>query len=1135
MCSDQNCTQLLDDILQQLGIQSFSSDESPAYAKNTAIFLSRIARASPRNVLRNAPVLENLLESESHPVRMCVLEIFGILIQHLTRQEERTPTTKRQIESFISYLKTRLLDINSFVRCRVLHVLSELVLSGSLPVSQRREMIGLVSRRVRDKSSNVRKKSIQLLGETMRTHPFLVDGGELSEPLFRERLAEVDLAIAENTPKDVSQSLGFNFAGELNDTSGKSDDSEENSIPSLDHDDSRKFLPGPKENSVESSRTLLLQKQYYTDAIAFVEQLHQVIPDLVRLLSSNTKMELFEVMDFFVDAYIYKLKNAQLGVTKMLHLVWEKDLSGDDGSKRSVREHVLTSFRKVYLDVDASLTPRERTMQVARSLITLVNDASPADLASLEEIIRGCITKGWITDALIGCLSSIFAVTTHHDTRPSIATASGSQKEVLNNRRGSLVLLTFVGAAKPEVIRSRIEIITRKGLGARLDGALPDPWIVEYSCIALRLITGESVDLDFSRLANENVVLSRLSEVIKNVPASPRWLQVTSQAVRTIYSLAERPDLIAANILKDLCVETLRLEGGERTAALIKALFLAGHIATSEVANLEALELKWKDIIHAQKSSRKSSNDKLSKKDQKDDAMQEDDEITMINGGAEEGLSEAVRFVRESELLFGSESALALLSRMAVTVCANNTLYPDALLQNVAATTLAKFMTVSDRFCREHLSLFLTILERSRDASIRSNLTVAFADIAQVFGRVVDANVIYLFRRLRDSDVSVRRTALMVLTHLTLTGMIKVKGQVGEVARCILDADERIAELARVFFQELAAKDSASIYNHIPDILSTLSFVNGTNRASNDGSLNGATPSKKISEEDFCQIARFIFDFVRKERQMEGLVEKLCQRFRQCSTPRQARDLAYCLTLVNYTSERTLRRLIVSLPLYRERLTDSRTSKYFMEIISKVRRGTAIGATKNVTVASGDLKLAIDEYEERVKQAAGNTSEYSNKDESESDAEIEINCGQAVLQKNLENDDNIDSKCASKSSRVMMEEEEGGKGVKNKNTIRTNSIQLNSIVNEDGAKKEINEEEVEEILSGEEELPTMHLNSPRRIARSTNTSPGRKSISHSNRTTSSSKFIGAASKTSRRNRMKVSDSDDYDDDNDDPY
>ncbi len=93
--------------------------------------------------------------------------------------------------------------------------------------------------------------------------------------------------------------------------------------------------------------------------------------------------------------------------------------------------------------------------------------------------------------------------------------------------------------------------------------------------------------------------------------------------------------------------------------------------------------------------------------------------------------------------------------------------------------------------------------------------------MAVCFNHLIDENTDFLYRRLNDSDGSVKRTCLMTLTFLILAGQVKVKGQLGEMAKCLEDGDKRIADLARMFFTELATKDNA-VYNHFVDMFSLL-------------------------------------------------------------------------------------------------------------------------------------------------------------------------------------------------------------------------------------------------------------------------------------------------------------------------
>lgn len=51
-----------------------------------------------------------------------------------------------------------------------------------------------------------------------------------------------------------------------------------------------------------------------------------------------------------------------------------------------------------------------------------------------------------------------------------------------------------------------------------------------------------------------------------------------------------------------------------------------------------------------------------------------------------------------------------------------------------------------------------------------------------------------------------RKNCLMVLSHLILNDMMKVKGHIARLALCLQDPDERVAGLAQVFFHELSRK-----------------------------------------------------------------------------------------------------------------------------------------------------------------------------------------------------------------------------------------------------------------------------------------------------------------------------------------
>lgn len=270
--------------------------------------------------------------------------------------------------------------------------------------------------------------------------------------------------------------------------------------------------------------------------------------------------------------------------------------------------------------------------------------------------------------------------------------------------------------------------------------------------------------------------------------------------------------------------------------ALSQLLFIVGHIAIKQIVHLELCELDFKRR-KAEKEKTKPSQEKSAGADQ--------DELDLIGGTTEDDFTEAMTHIRERELLYGENSLLSNFGPLVTEICSNNTAYNDDDLQAAATLCMAKLMCVSSEFCEKNLPLLITILERSQNAVTRSNVVIALGDMAVCFNHLIDENTDFLYRRLNDNDASVKRTCLMTLTFLILAGQVKVKGQLGEMAKCLEDSDKRIADLSRMFFTELATKDNA-VYNHFIDMFSLLSA------------------EKDLEEDALKRIIKFLSSFIEK-------------------------------------------------------------------------------------------------------------------------------------------------------------------------------------------------------------------------------------------------------------------------------
>lgn len=123
-----------------------------------------------------------------------------------------------------------------------------------------------------------------------------------------------------------------------------------------------------------------------------------------------------------------------------------------------------------------------------------------------------------------------------------------------------------------------------------------------------------------------------------------------------------------------------------------------------------------------------------------------------------------------------------------------------------------------------------------------------------------------------------------------------------------------------------------------------------------------------MSNEDFETISRFMIQFLTKEKQIESIVEKLCQRFPSAVKVKNQRDLAFCLAQLSHT-EKSLRYLVQNRKLIRDALTDSGVTEHFSHLVNKVRRGNNTAAT------TSEMKDAIDQLDKLVERAENGEEE----------------------------------------------------------------------------------------------------------------------------------------------------------------
>lgn len=726
---------------------------------------------------------------------------------------------------------------------------------------RRQAVAELAARSLEDKSSNVRRNAIKLLGKLVSTHPFsIMHGGQLSYTEWNARLETVDAELNALRPPetpgfdDDDDDDAMNVDSELLDDATQMPDDSPSKAPRMTEEERAMAMKKAAEQAATSELLTKLQltRKYYSEAIRFIEVLHEASAIVSQLLSSKNKSEVIEAMDFFVMIDAYKIETARTGIRRMLRLIWTK---GNSDEGKGVQSHLIDCYKGLFFDAPDSFSPNDAANYIARNMISLTFGSTPAELTCLEQLMSTMMGAGHISDGVIAKLWQVYGV---------------QRKEISKTqRRGCIIVLGMLALADPEVVIKEIEAMLRIGLG-NLGRA--DLVLAKYTCIALRrMVPGrqaKSKDVGIPKLANDHPVLGKLAAMIEIVSDSKEWYGVAEQAISAIYALSKHPDVLCSEILKrktkfvfqpqlqrsapsstagaDEEQErpgTASTDGqGARqktsSAALSQLLFVVGHIAIKQIVHLELCELDFK-----RRKAEQEKNKPLNSAPQDQNA--EDDELDLIGGTTEDDFTDAMTHIRERELLYGENSLLSNFGSLVTEICANSNTYSDHNLQGAAMLCMAKLMCVSAEYCEKNLPLLITIMERSEDPTVRSNAVIALGDMAVCFNHLIDENTDFLYRRLNDDDPSVKRTCLMTLTFLILAGQVKVKGQLGEMAKCLEDGDKKIADLARMFFTELAGKDNA-VYNHFVDMFSLLSA------------------ERNLEEGSLRRIVKFLIGFVEK-------------------------------------------------------------------------------------------------------------------------------------------------------------------------------------------------------------------------------------------------------------------------------
>lgn len=918
-------------------------------ADNIGKFLVELAERLPRLVATNVGVLMPHFGGESYKIRSALISVFGKLVSKASKEVDGNGASEtsrlRSKQAMIDVMMERSRDMSAYTRSRVLQTWAELCEEHAVSIGLWNQVADMAAGRLEDKAAIVRKSALQLLATLLQYNPF---GPQLRTASFEATLEKYKTQLESMS----SQSQGHDAAEKMQNTQ-KSDQSPGTDALQLEEDgvvEAELEQPAPEMVGVvelvegesgPSQAADQIQPCIHTSDVGGLEQTRALVasletglcftkcaastmPVLVQLLASSNASDVEYTIQLLMCAWQFNVDGAESCLRKMLPLIFSQE--------KAIHDAVEGAFFTIYV--------KKNSFETAMNLINLTMEASIGDLASMERIVGTLVKKGDISQNTVLALWDFFTF-----NAPGVT---------VEQSRGALVVLSMVAKTSPKILNSHIQNVVDIGFGR---WAKEDMLLARTACNILQQLSGD----DRSSLLSSHKIFNSLANVIitSGLPEES-WYGTAEQSINAIYMLHPMPEAFASILIRKFHAsvfssnelgssstgaepEKMNAEYPVSVTSLSRFLFLVGHIALKHFVYIESCVRRIrKHRNDKEKAAAQSQESPSAGETNIPEPKEENISAELGVTASEDARIDALQERAEKDIVSGGQSRKFLIGSCAplvAKVARNFSLLQEfPVLQSSAMLALCKLMVLDTDFCEENLQLLFTVAQNATEDTVRSNCIIALGDLTVRFPNLLEPWTEHVYARLHDSSHSVRKNAVLVLSHLILNDMMKVKGHITEMTLRLEDEDLNISNSVKLFFHELSKKGNNPIYNLLPDILSRLSSM------------------KDLPQETFNNIMQFLISSIKKDKQMEGLIEKLCHRFVGTTDSKQWQNIAYCLSQLTY-SDKGIRKLADLLKSYQHTLAVDEVLNHFKIIVSKAKK-----------FAKAEVKATIDEFEQKIIQ-----------------------------------------------------------------------------------------------------------------------------------------------------------------------
>jgi len=984
--------------IERIDVRNLSHDSSCPRAIST--FLTTLSDKCPQEFVPSVDHLFDYLEEDPYIMRNATLSVMAnIIVKHLRDREDDYKLRDELLDALLNHIQ----DNTGYTRTRALAIWAQLCENNSIPLTYLVRVIEMAVRRFKDKSCFVRRSAVKLVITLLNRNPFakklrlaafvaayeverenlkrLLSDDECQTDGKNNVVADGDDSEKENGSSDKENNEKMVVCSENNDESDV-EEAEPERIP-------KSLIVGDEESELVKTKRKI---DFLRNAIGFVTAIHKAIPHASDMLTSKNITDTQEAIDFFVNCHEFGIDEALVGFKKMMMLMYAPE--------KTIKDAVSAAYKKIFFESSHYDGKKNRDSLVVGNFINFVQNATLGELMAMKILLAQFHAAGDITKSMEHELWARFTrVKRGVDLEEAIASIkllgmlASTEPEIIKRNLPNCVQygLSTNGCTDQEsrlvretctAIRNTFDDDTKRPVRLSKDNEI-------FVCLE-RILVSSILDLNSKHwygMCNEAIkVIMGLSEnsnqicdnlyrkLAKRVtlrseqpnpdacgpvptpspdPGAQQPGSEVQQAMDIELTCSQRTSINGSSQINTKSSDGLEYVSRIHPIIFARFIHFLGTLALSFSVFLE------RDVLAELRRRKDSTGDGIANASLRNismtsrrrsmryggnkavDEQDPEDDVGLAGAEAEDADAEYIARVCDEELVCGT-SLLGNVSKVVINVVTNPDHFSHIELKLASSMTLAKFMIVSAKFCSKHLRLLFTILERTNHPEVKEAVLVALHDLCIRFPNLLDGWTGKIFDNLQSEVVSVRRTALKVLTRLVLGDMIKAKDHISRIANLIVDDDTKIAQQARYFFLELSKRPNG-VYNALPEIIARLSDA-----------------STGISEPNFRFVMKFLFELIDKSHQIDSLVDKLCSRFMDTDNERQWADLAYCLSLLKY-SDKTMTTFMEKFEFYKDKLCVDSVKESITSIVTSYR-------TPQI---KEDMRRALDEFEAKISKAVG--------------------------------------------------------------------------------------------------------------------------------------------------------------------